>query len=165
MSAPARAPEAVRAVVEPAPRTSESPVTLVCAASALAVVAALIHLWAAPLVYVELWGYETFMWWGYAALYALVYLGLGLYGVALLRWPTQPMFLLGIGAGVTVVLLYVAGEDGREGLTDAAGTMSCAGLILILVALLETRYRQKVISALLVAGTLAWALRFAGTFS
>lgn len=76
-------------------------------AAALSGVAALANLWVVPALFVDAWGYDTALWWSYAALYLLILTGQGLYGVVLLRWPSQPLFLAGIGSNLLVVVLYV----------------------------------------------------------
>lgn len=152
---------------------------LVVGAAVLALVAALAHLWAAPVHLVELWGYETFLWWLYAALHLLIFAVQGLYGVALLRWPGQVMFLAGIALNLPVVALYVVSHtagipsflvpyDGRvesAGLLDAAGAGAEVALILILVASLRASYRERAISVLLFLVLALWLSRLVGVLS
>lgn len=139
-------------------------------AAALSVVAALIHLWAMPEHMRE--------WWGYGALFLGVAAAQGLYGVALLRWPSQRLFLPGIGGNLAIVLLYVvtrtagipffgphAGEVEEVGLLDMSATVAELGLVMVLVASLGGRSRELVISALLLLGAAIWALRLAGILS
>ncbi len=154
-------------------------VGLVVGAAALAIVAALAHLWAVPVHFVDLWGYETFLWWLYAALHLLIFVAQGLYGVALLRWPGQAMFLAGIALNLPVVALYAVSHtagipsflvpyDGRvemSGLLDAVGAGAEVALILVLVASLRTPYRQKAVSVLLFFVVALWLSRLAGVLS
>ena len=45
-------------------------------------------------------------WWAYGALFLLVALAQGLFGVALLRWPQKVLFLVGIAGNLSIVSLY-----------------------------------------------------------
>ncbi len=144
---------------------------LLCDASALSVVAALANLWVVPAFFVDAWGYDTVLWWSYAALYLLVSAGQGLYGVVLLRWPSQPLFLAGIGANLLVVVLYVAtrarevsllgpgtGYAGAGAWAELLAMAAEVGVIFFLVLLLRGRMRERVMTGLLVVGFGIWAL-------
>ncbi|MBA2442076.1 MAG: hypothetical protein H0V53_06675 [Rubrobacter sp.] len=142
----------------------------VYAAAALSLVAALAHLWAAPEHFAE--------WWGYGSFFLAAALAQGIYGVLALRWPRQPLFLLGIGGNLAIVLLYVvtrtagipflgphAGEVEAAGMLDMAATVAEVALIFLLVTLLEGRYRERVVTALLLLGAAVWASRLLGLLS
>ena len=83
--------------------TSPTPFALrldlaLCAAAALSLTAATIHLWVAP---------EHFMeWWGYGVFFLVAVAAQGLYGVTLLRWPWRPLLFLGIAGNLGAVALY-----------------------------------------------------------
>ena len=155
----------------------ESPSVAVCLAAALSVAASLVHLWAAPQIYVDLWGYGTPLWWGYPALYALIAAFQGLYGVVLLRWPTQPVFMVGLAGALAAILLYVAtrtvgvpfgptaGRVEEMGLLDLLGTAAAVGVVVSLLAVLQRRHREKAVTALLFVVAAAWALRLLGVIS
>jgi FtsP/CotA-like multicopper oxidase with cupredoxin domain len=66
---------------------------------ALTLVAASMHAWAMPEHFAE--------WWGYGAFFLVVAAVQGFYGVALLRRPGPPLFLLGIAGNLAVVVLYI----------------------------------------------------------
>nr|MBA3473191.1 hypothetical protein [Rubrobacter sp.] len=68
-------------------------------AAALSVIAALMHFWA------MLGHFEE--WWGYGIFFLAAALAQGLYGLALLRQPGQPLLVLGVGLNLAVVVLYV----------------------------------------------------------
>jgi manganese oxidase len=68
-------------------------------AAALSLGAALIHVWVIPEHLRE--------WWAYGALFLLVALAQGLFGVALLRWPQRSLFLAGIAGNLSIVSLYI----------------------------------------------------------
>lgn len=151
---------------------------LVCGASALSVGAALTNLWAAPALFVDAWGYDTLLWWSYAALYLLISAGQGFYGIALLRWPTQPVFIVGIVANVFVIILYAVtrapevpflspggGYAGPVGALELLGVVAEVALIFSLVLLLRGRMRERVMTGLLLVGLGIWALLFFGMFS
>lgn len=69
------------------------------AGAALSLLAATIHLWAMPEHFEEWWGYGTFFLVSAAAQ--------GAYGIALLRWPSRPILLLGVGGNLSIVALYL----------------------------------------------------------
>ncbi|HEV8043664.1 MAG TPA: hypothetical protein VGP38_00660, partial [Rubrobacter sp.] len=73
--------------------------TVLYAASALSMVAALTHLWAMPEHFEE--------WWGYGIFFLVAAVAQGFYGLALLRRPGQPLLVLGVGLNLAVVVLYV----------------------------------------------------------
>jgi len=136
-------------------------------AAALSLTAALIHLWAMPEHLAE--------WWGYGAFFLATALAQGLYGVAVLRWPAQPLFLLGISGNLAIVVLYVVTRTAgvpffgpHAGEVEAADflgmTATAAELVLVgaLVTMLEGRSRERVVSALLLLGGLLWVLRLTG---
>lgn len=147
--------------------TAHAPAGLaVCAASALSVGAAMIHLWAAPGSLEE--------WWGYGAFFLAAALAQGVFGVLILRYPARLLSLAGIAGNLSIVALYLltrtygvplgshAGEIETAGVLDTAATAAELGVILALVALLDGAYRRTVVNALLLAGLAAWALRLTG---
>lgn len=169
--------EATGGNAERAGAIASSHEAIVCVVAALSTVAALTNLWAAPRQYVELWGYDAFLWWGYAAIYLLLYLAQGLYGVALLRWPTQQMFRVGLAGALGAILLYVttrtvgipfgpaAGRLKEAELLDILGIAAEVGVIISLLAALEKRHREKAITVLLVLVAAAWTLKLLGVLS
>lgn len=113
-------------------------------AAALSLIAALIHLWVIPEHFEEWWGYGTF--------FLVAAVAQGFYGAALLRWPTQPLLLLGIIGNSLIILLYLltrtveipllgpaAGEVEQLGFIDVCATTSEVALILALSSLLLWR--------------------------
>jgi hypothetical protein len=106
-------------------------------AAALSLLAALIHLWVTPEHLEE--------WWGYGAFFLIAALAQGLYGAALLRWPSRPLLLLGIGGNLAIIALYVvtrtagiplfgphAGEVEAVGIIDLCATTSELGIVIAL---------------------------------
>ncbi len=69
-------------------------------AAALALAAALIHVWVFPRHYAE--------WWGYGAFFLVVALAQVLLSDALLYRPRRSLFVLGIAGNLAVIALYVA---------------------------------------------------------
>src|SRR3954469_24811808 len=99
------------------------------AAAALSLLAALIHLWVTPEHFEEWRGYGTF--------FLAVAIAQGFYSVALLRWPRQLVFYLGIGGNLAIIILYIvtrtvgipffgphAGEVEEVGVVDLCAAMS-----------------------------------------
>jgi hypothetical protein len=68
-------------------------------AAALSLVAALIHLWAAPEHREE--------WWGYGAFFLVIGAAQVLYIPLLLRWPNGALLLGGIAGNLAIVALYL----------------------------------------------------------
>src|SRR5215210_1165922 len=130
------------------------------AAAALSLLASLIHLWATPEHFEE--------WPGYGAFFLVVAVAQGFYGAALLRWPRQLLYYLGIGGNLAIVVLYVAtrtvgipffgphaGEVEEVGIVDLCATMSELALTIalgVLVALPRGLSRERVIMILLILG-------------
>ncbi len=119
-------------------------------AAALSVVAALSHLWAMPEHFGE--------WWGYGVFFLAAAIVQGLYGVALLRRPGQPLLVLGVGLNLAVVVLYVvtrtvgvpffgphAGEVEGVGLLDVSAAVAEVALVCVLAALLRPRWSEAVV--------------------
>jgi uncharacterized protein (DUF305 family) len=109
-------------------------------------VAALIHLWTMPERFEEGWGYGMF--------FLIAAIAQGLYGTTLLRWPRQPLFLLGIGGNLLIMIigLYLvtrtvgisffgpsAGGVEEVGAIALSATMSELALVIVLGALLLGR--------------------------
>ncbi len=119
-------------------------------AAALSVIAALMHFWAMPGHFEE--------WWGYGIFFLAAALAQGLYGLALLRRPGQPLLVLGVGLNLAVVVLYVvtrtvgvpffgphAGEVEGIGVIDLSAMMAELALIVALTALLRSGQRPNVV--------------------
>lgn len=116
-------------------------VGILCAAAALSVVAALIHLWVMPEHFKE--------WWGYGSFFLVVAATQAFYGVALLQQPTAEVFALGVAVNLGLLILYGvtrtlgipffgphAGHvEAVEALGVAANTVELALILLLLVAL------------------------------
>ena len=135
-------------------------------AAALSLVAALIHLWVVPEHLEE--------WLGHGAFFLVVALAQGLGAVLLLRWPKQPVFLVGILGNLAIIALYVvsrtsglpfgahSGVAEEAGVLDMSATAAELGLVIALVTLLQGSHRSRVMNALLFLGALAWASRLLG---
>lgn len=154
-----------RVAVEEAARSNSA----VYAAAALSLAAAMIHLWAVP---------EHFlMWLGYGTFFIIAALVQGLYAVVLLRCPGRGLLLAGIGANLSIVVLYVltrtagipfgphAGKVEDAGQLDMAATAAEFGLVFALVTLLDGASRRWTINLLLLLGAAIWGLRLAGVLS
>ena len=143
------------------------------AAGTLSLVAAMIHLWETP--------EHLAHWWGYGAFFLICALAQGLGGVFLLRWPTQPLLLVGIVGNLAIVALYVIsrtwgmpiGPDlvpfspGVAHLEDPellgmTATAAEVGLVMLLTMELKGGYRGWMMNVLLLSGATLWALRFMG---
>jgi hypothetical protein len=141
----------------------------ICASAALSLVTVVIHLWAVP--------EYAWIWWGYGIFFLATALSQGLFGVALLRWPSQPLAVTGILGNLSVVLLYVwtrtsgvpygphAGKVEEAGILDMMATLAEMGLIIILVTMLDGAYRRTTTNALLLLGIVVWAFRLSGFLS
>lgn len=157
-------------LVRPLGRTS----LLVYSTAGLSLLAALIHLWAAP---------EHFeVWWAYGAFFLTVASAQGIFSFLVLRWPESvSISLAGIAGNLMVVALYVISrtwgmpfgpdlipfspyvahiEDPE--LLGMVSTAAEVGIIFACVALLGGSYRKVVVNVLLLLGALAWALRLTG---
>ncbi len=112
------------------------------AAAGLSFGAALVHVWAMPEHLGE--------WWGYGLFFLLVAAAQGFYGVAVLRWPRPPLFLIGAVGNLGVVGLYVltrtvgvpffgphAGVVERGGALGLTATAMEVVLVAVLVASLR----------------------------
>ncbi len=138
------------------------------AAAALSLVAALIHLWAAPEHFEE--------WWGYGAFFLISALTQGLLAVLVLRRPGSNLIsLCGIAGSLAIVLIYIvtrtvgipffgphAGEVEGPGLLGMFSVVAEMGLAIVLITFLGDRLRTIVIGAMLALGAGIWALRLLG---
>lgn len=128
------------------PRESGPAGVAIYLVAALSLTAALLHLWVMPEHFEEWWGYGTF--------FLIVALGQGFGGIALLRWQTRPLFLLGIGGNLAIVVLWLttrtagipffgphAWEVEEVGAIDLGCTLAEAVAIITLAALVR-RHRQ-----------------------
>jgi hypothetical protein len=128
------------------------------AASALSLLAALIHLWVTPEHFEE--------WWGYGAYFLMAALAQVLYIPLVLVWPTRIVLLLGIGGNLTIVALYLltrtvgiplfgpgVGEVEGVGFVDLCATASEVGIAAALGAavLRETAPKRRRMILLFVA--------------
>ncbi len=115
--------------------------TVLYAAAAFSLLAALIHLSVMPEHFEE--------WWGYGAFFLVLALAQGAYGAALLRRPSRPLLLLGIGGNLSIVALYLltrtvgipffgphAGEVEGVGIADLSATAAELALVVMIGALL-----------------------------
>ena len=109
------------------------------------------HLWAMPGHFEE--------WWGYGIFFLAAALAQGLYGLALLRRPGQPLLVLGVGLNLAVVVLYVvtrttgvplfgphAGIAEEVGVLDLVATATEVALVVALAALLRFARRPNTVS-------------------
>lgn len=124
--------------------------TVLCPAAALSLLAALIHFWVIPEHFEE--------WWGYGVFFVVAATAQSLYAVALLRWPSQKLLLLGIMGNSLIILMYLltrvigipffgpeAGEVETVGVIDVCATASEAILVVVLGALLlRCLIRQRI---------------------
>ena len=129
-------------------------------AAYLSLAAALVHLWSVPL--------QSVLWWGYGLLFAAIGLAQGTYAVALLRRPTQGLFLVGIWPGLALFSLYVVwythgipfgphtGMPMDPDATHVAGALAQLGTTIALTTLLRGTPRRATINALFFVGAAAW---------
>jgi hypothetical protein len=134
------------------------------AASALSLIAGLIHLWVTPEHLAE--------WWGYGAFFLVCASAQALYAALLLsRRRGRILLLSGIIGNFAVVTLYVATytagipffgphawEVEEVSAIGAVATAAELALIVVLVSLLEGTLRKRVVDALFVAGVVLWML-------
>lgn len=141
----------------------------VYAAVTLSLVAALIHLWVAP-VHFEVW-------WGYGAFFLAAASAQGLFAVALLRWPGWTLSLAGIFGNLAIVALYIvtrtsgvpfgphATRAEEAGILDMTTTAVELATMVVLLSLLGGRARGVAVNAVLLVGLGIWVLRLAGFLS
>ena len=130
--------------------------TVLYAAAVFSLLAALVHLWAMPEHFEE--------WWGYGMFFLVSAVAQGAYAAALLRWPSRPLLLLGVGGNLSIVALYLvtrtvgipffgphAGEEEGIGAADLSATAAEFALIAVLGAvLLRGLPRERVVVLLFV---------------
>ena len=132
--------------------------TVLYAAAAFSLLAALVHLWVMPEHFEE--------WWGYGAFFLVLALAQGAYGAALLRRPSRPLLLLllGVGGNLSIVVVYLltrtvgipffgphAGEVEGVGIADLSATAAELALVVMLGALLVRGLpRERVVVLLFV---------------
>ena len=130
--------------------------TVLYAAAVFSLLAALMHLWAMPGHFEEWWGYGTF--------FLVSAVAQGAYGAALLRLPSRPLLVLGIGGNLSIVALYLltrtvgipffgphAGEVEGVGVSDLLATGAELALVVALGAvLLRGLPRERVVVLLFV---------------
>lgn len=135
----------------------------------LSLAAALGHLWETP--------GHFLLWWGYGAFFLVVALALGLFGVALLRWPGPRLYLVGIWANLAVLLVYLASRTWRVPFGPHAGTLEETGfvdmsaavagmaVVVVLATMLGGGTRRRTMNVLLLVGAVVWIMRFTGVLS
>ncbi|MGB7316161.1 MAG: hypothetical protein WA939_24775 [Nodosilinea sp.] len=143
-------------------------------AAGLSLVAALIHLWAAPEHLEE--------WWAYGVFFLVAALCQGFLSFLIVRWPeSKTISLAGIVCNLSIAAMYVVSRTWGMPLgpdwvpfspyvahledPEVLGMFSTAaevGIVFALVMLLDGAYRRAVINALLFLGVLIWALRLTG---
>lgn len=146
----------------------------VYAAAGLSLIAALIHLWAAP-EHLEVW-------WAYGAFFLTAAFCQGFFCFLIARWPESKIVsLAGITGNLFIAAMYVVSRTWGMPLgpdwvlfspyvahledPEVLGMFSTAaeiGIVFALVKLLDEAYRKVVINVLLLLGVLVWALRFTG---
>ena len=139
------------------------------AAAALYIVADLLYLWTVPARFEQ--------WWVYGAFFLAVAVAQGLYGVALLRYRGDTLYLAGIVVHLSVLALYAvtlavnlpflgtAWGVKPTSLLDTAATAAGLVAVLVLVTLLGSAWRGKVLNSLLAVGALASVLWLTGILS
>jgi hypothetical protein len=135
--------------------------------AALSLLAAAMHLWVVPEHLEE--------WWGYGAFFVVLAVAQGLYALVLLRWPSRPLLLLGVGGDLAVAILWRvtrttgipllgphAGEVEGAGVLDLACTLAELGIVAGLGALamrgLPTEGRIQIVVVLAATSLLFWHL-------
>ena len=150
-------------------KTGISPGPVVYGAAALSLTSALVYLWSVPMQFV--------LWWGYSLFFLALALVQGTFAVALLRWPTQRVFVLGIWPNLALLLLYIVWYT--QGIPfgphtgmlmdpqrmDVAGTLAEAGIVFALVTLLRGASRRATINTLFLIGAAIWISVLAGVIS
>lgn len=157
--------ESVRARIEPAHAVGSGAYV----AAALFVVADLLYLWTVPARFEQ--------WWVYGVFFLAVAVSQGLYGMALLRYRGDALYLTGIVVHLSVLALYavtlavyvpflgMAWGVKPTNVIDVLATVAGLAAVLVLVTMLGSALRGKVLNALLAVGTLASVLWFTGIFS
>ena len=142
-------------------------VIVLYAAAGLSLIAALIHVWAAPEHFEEWWGYGTF--------FLVCAVLQGLYAPVLLRRPGRPVLLLGAAVNLAVVILWLvtrttgiphfgphAGEVEAAGVLDVACTLAEVGIVAGLGTLamrsLPTEGRIQIVVVAAASALLFWHL-------
>ena len=137
------------------------------AVAALSLLAAAIHAWVVPEHLEE--------WWGYGAFFLVCALAQGLYALGLLRRPSRPFLLLGVGGNLAVVILWLvtrttgipllgphAGEIEEVGGLDLICTFAEIGVVIGLGALairgLPTERRIQIVVVSVASSLLFWHL-------
>ena len=110
-------------------------------------------------------------WWAYGAFFLAAGAVQLAYGVLVLRWPRPLVALLGIGAHLAVVAMYVQTRTvgiplgphervkERVGAVDLATTVAEILVVVLLLTLVGARTRRWTVNLLLVAGAALWVLR------
>jgi uncharacterized protein (DUF305 family) len=102
---------------------------LLYAAAVLSLTAGLSRLWVVPEHLGE--------WWVYGVFFLAAALAQGLYGVLLLRWPTGPVFLLGLGGNLVLAVFdVVAGAIGAPSFGTVVGGVGALGAAAIAAELI-----------------------------
>jgi hypothetical protein len=148
-------------------QTSQGTVATLRVVAALSLLAAAIHLWVMPEHLKE--------WWGYGAIFLVLAVAQGMYGLGLLRWPSRPLLLLGVAGNLAVAILWLvtrttgipllgphAGEVEGVGVLDLACTLAEVGIVAGLGALamkdLPTEGRIQIVVVAVASSLLFWHL-------
>lgn len=138
----------------------------VCVAAGLSLLAAGVHLWAAP-------GHAV-QWPGYGAFLFAVALLQGTLAALLLRGPSPSVALAGVPVNLLAVGVYLvtrtyglpfgphAGRTEEAGALDLVAVAAELGVVAVLVASLGGRARRWAVNGLLALGVALWILRLTG---
>lgn len=120
---------------------------LLCAAAALSLIAALVHLWVVPEHFEEWWGYGTF--------FLVVAAAQALYGMALLWRPGDGLFALGITVNLALLILYMVTRTvgipvfgphaGHVEELETAGLLTKTAELVLVALLLAAWYRGRTV--------------------
>jgi len=141
--------------------------TTVYAVAVLSLLAAAIHLWAAPEHFEE--------WWGYGVFFLAAAGAQGMYALVLLRWSGRSLFILGIAGNLSIVILWLvtrtsgiplfgphAGEVEGSEVLDLACTLAEVGIVALLGILTmkgpPTQGRIQIVVVLVVSALFFWHL-------
>jgi hypothetical protein len=136
-------------------------------ATALSLLVAAMHLWVVPEHLEE--------WWGYGVFFLILAAAQGLYALGLLRRPSRPFLLLGVGGNLAVAILWLvtrttgiplfgphAGEVEGVGMLDLICTLAEVGIVAGLGTLamrgLPTEGRIQIVVVLVASSLLFWHL-------
>lgn len=120
---------------------------LIYAASALSLVAALIHLWVMPEHFGE--------WWGYGLFFLIAAVAQALFAAILVKAPTETVFRIGIVGNLAIIVLWIvtrtvgvpvfgpdAGQVEEIGQLDLISKLAEVFLVVLLGVLLRTEPKR-----------------------